>query len=295
MDVLAPSDLPEALEMKMHHPEAVLIAGGTDVMVDVNFGRLRPRSFIDICAIAELRDFGDDGGLFFLGSGVTYARMVRDLQRFAPLATAARTIGSPQIRNRATVGGNLGTASPAGDSLPVLAAFDASVVLRSAERGLRVVPWHDFLIGPRVSSLQTDEVIVGCRWKPVQGPGAFSKVGARNAMVIAVASLCLVLDETKREVRIALGSVGPRILRAPDAERVVAEGLSDSGGWDDPTKRPDERLLEHFGALVADAVSPIDDVRGSARYRRRACEVMAKRALTWSLQERVPAGSTGSG
>src|SRR5919108_1215136 len=135
MDVLLPHSLEEALAMKADRPEALPIAGGTDVMVDVNFGRLRPLAMIDVSQLAELSTLRQDDGQVFLGSGVTYHTIVKDLAAFKPLVQASRSVGSPQIRNRGTVGGNLGTASPAGDALPVLAVYDADVVLGSRARG----------------------------------------------------------------------------------------------------------------------------------------------------------------
>jgi len=217
MDVLLPRTLEEALEMKAAAPAALPIAGGTDVMVELNFDRRRPSALLDISRLPELGMWRKQDGTCFLGAGVTYSRIVNHLTMFPALVQASRTVGSPQIRNRGTVGGNLGTASPAGDALPVLAAYDAEVVLVNAG-GRRTLPWHQFMVGPKKTVIAPDELILGAQWKIVRGPGSFSKVGTRNAMVIAVASLCLLLDEENRMVRVALGSVGPTILRAVDAE-----------------------------------------------------------------------------
>jgi len=292
MDVLLPRTLAEALEVKAAHPDTVPIAGGTDLMVDLNFDRRRPRSLMDISRLPELAVWRREDGHLFLGAGLTYTRITRDLAAFAPLVDACRTIGSPQIRNRGTVGGNLGTASPAGDALPVLAAYDADVVLISAA-GRRTLPWAEFLIGPKRSALRPDELVLGARWRIVRGPGSFSKVGPRNAMVIAVASLCLVIDEDRREVRVALGSVGPTILRARTAELEIARALESAGVWDDPAANLPREAIERFQSAVAAAARPIDDVRGSAAYRRHACGVLARRALSWALQDRrAAAGST---
>jgi len=286
VDVLAPTSLPEALALKRNRPEAVPIAGGTDVMVAVNFDRLRPPAFLDLTRVAELNGWNRVGDTVFLGAGVTYSRIIRELPEFTPLVQACRTVGSPQIRNRGTVGGNLGTASPAGDALPLLAAYDADVVLSSAARGERVLPWDAFLLGPKRSALESDELIVGTRWTVTTGPGSFSKVGTRNAMVIAVASFCLVLDESSRTVRAALGSVGPTIIRAREAESFLGSHLS----WDDAGGRLEEPVVERFAELVAAEARPIDDVRGTAAYRRHACGVMAGRALRWALADRRPDG-----
>jgi CO/xanthine dehydrogenase FAD-binding subunit len=255
-------------------------------MVDLNFDRSRPEAIIDVCRIAELLEWRRNDGEVFLGAGVTYARIMRELPDFTSLVEAARTIGSPQIRNRATVGGNLGTASPAGDALPVLAAYDASVVVAS-ERGTRELAWNEFLTGPKETAIESDELILGTRWRAVRGPGSFSKIGTRNAMVISVAGLCLQIDEDRREVRVALGSVGPTILRVPDAESFAAEAMSREGTWDDPTAPIGEEAVEGFAERVAAGARPIDDVRGSAAYRRHACAVLAKRSLSWALEARA--------
>ena len=292
-DVLSPRTLPEALAMKAEHPEALPIAGGTDLMVDLNFDRRRPECLMDIARLQELRAWRREDGWLFLGAGATYTAIVRDLSAYTPLAQAARTVGSPQIRNRGTIGGNLGTASPAGDILPVLAAYDAEVVLGSA-RGARALPWTEFLIGPKKSAIRPDELILGARWRIVRGPGSFSKVGPRNAMVIAIASLCLVVDEGRREVRVALGSVGPTVLRARDAEAPLARALASAGVWDEPAAAIPADALERFQVEVAQAARPIDDVRGTAAYRRHACGVLARRALAWALRDRR-AGHGGGG
>jgi CO/xanthine dehydrogenase FAD-binding subunit len=290
--VLAPRTLREALEMKRDRPDAVVIAGGTDIMVAVNFDRLRPPAFLDVSGVPELREWLESDGRLLLGAGVTFARIVRELAGLAPLVQASRTVGSPQIRNRGTVGGNLGTASPAGDALPVLAAYDADVVVSSAERGERVLPWHEFLTGPKRNALEPDELITGTSWAVTRGPGSFSKIGTRNAMVIAVANLTLVVDERTRSIRVALGSVGPTILRAREAEGFAQGLLADEGLWDDPARADSGATsgLDRFGDLVAGAIRPIDDVRGSEAYRRHACRVLARRALAWALEERAGSG-----
>ncbi|HEV8353821.1 MAG TPA: FAD binding domain-containing protein [bacterium] len=286
MEVLLPRSLDEALEMKAASPQAVPIAGGTDLMVELNFDRRRPDGLIDVSRLPELREWRREDGGFFLGAGVTYSRIVTELHQFVPLVQASRTVGSPQIRNAGTVGGNLGTASPAGDALPVLAAYDAQVLLGSAGNR-HTLPWHAFMTGPKKTAIGSDELILGVRWRPVRGPGSFSKIGTRNAMVIALASLCLVMDEDGRTVRVALGSVGPTILRAPDAEEFAAAAMTRSGTWDDPRAGLPLQTADEFGERVAAASRPIDDVRGSAAYRRHACRVLATRALAWALDDRT--------
>lgn len=277
MQVLRPADLAEALAMKARRPEAVPIAGGTDVMVEINFGHLRPPAMLDVSRVPELDAIRAEDERVYVGAGVTYARMIRELEDLGPMLQAARTIGSPQIRHRGTLGGNLGTASPAGDTLPVLAAYDADVEVASASRGRRRLAWNQFLVGPKRNALEPDELIVGATWRVPRGAGSFSKVGTRNAMVIAVVGLCLVLDRDEHKVRVALGSVGPTIIRAREAEAFADDVLR--GG-----ARPSAADLQSFGDRVAEAARPIDDVRGTAAYRRHACSVLARRALSWALE-----------
>src|SRR5213594_3434846 len=286
MEVLIPRVLEEALTLKATHPEAVPIAGGTDLMVDLNFDRSRPELMIDVSRLSELNTWHREDGNLFLGAGLTYTRALRELPEIRALAQASRSVGSPQIRNRGTIGGNLGTASPAGDALPVLAAYDAEVVLRSRARGERSLPWQTFLVGPKKTAIAPDELIVGTSWRRVRGPGSFSKIGTRNAMVIAVAGLCLVVDEDQRRVKVALGSVGPVIIRATEAEEKVSAALATAGSWDDPAKPLADQSIEEFAELVAAAARPLDDVRGTAAYRRYGCKVLARRAITWALSER---------
>jgi len=292
MDVLLPRSLEEALEMKAARPEGLPIAGGTDVMVELNFDRHRPEAMIDVSRLPELGRWRRENGSFVLGSGVTYARIMREIPDLLPLAQASRTVGSPQIRNRATVGGNLGTASPAGDALPVLAAYDAEVILGRAGGQSRSLPWNEFLLGVKRTAMEPTELILGTRWKMVRGPGSFSKIGTRNAMVISVAGLCLVLDEERRAVRVALGSVAPTVIRASDAEAFAGAALQETGVWHGPPSRSalPAGVIEEFGRRVAAAARPIDDVRGTAAYRRHACAVLARRALTWALSDLAAAG-----
>jgi CO/xanthine dehydrogenase FAD-binding subunit len=292
MDVLLPQSLEEALEIKAEQPETVPIAGGTDLMVELNFGRLRPPAMMDVSRLSELARFGREDGWFFLGSGVTYRTIERELPDFVPLVQASRTVGSPQIRNRATVGGNLGTASPAGDALPVLAAYDAEVVLVSAGGRTRSLSWDEFLVGPKKNALEPGEMILGARWKAPRGPGSFSKIGPRNAMVISVAGLCLQVGEDDRTVRVALGSVAPTIVRASEAEAFIVEALGDAKAWEDPAAPVSASVVEEFGERVAAAASPIDDVRGTAPYRRHVLAVLARRSLAWALRDRAAGALT---
>lgn len=276
MTVLLPTSVAQACEDLAAHPEAHLVSGGTDVMVEVNFGHRRPEAVLSLSKVEELRRWSVAGGVLTLGAGVTYSRMLRpDLAALAPgLAQAARTVGSPQIRNAGTVGGNLGTASPAGDTLPVLAALDARVVLRSAS-GSRELPLADFCLGPKRTDRRPDELIEAVRLPVARGPQEYLKVGPRNAMVISVAGLAAVADLEARTLAVGLGSVGPVPLRAAEAEAWVAPELPWEGD------RPVEpAVAERFGQLVAAAARPIDDHRASADYRRHCVAVLARRALT---------------
>jgi len=277
----APRSLEEALAELAAHPEAVAIAGGTDLMVAVNFGRLRPPALLDLSRVEELKEWRRDDGRVSLGAGVTFARIARELAEFRPLAEASRSVGSPQIRNRATIGGNLGTASPAGDSIPVVAAYDADVVVASQVRGERRLRWNEFLVGPKRSALQPDELILRVEWNVVGGPGSFAKVGTRNAMVIAIAGVCVQLDPVNRNVRVALGSVAPTVVRAPEAEAFAAQAIA----WDEPDRPLPAAPAAEFATLAARAATPIDDVRGTAAYRAHAVEVLARRELDWVLND----------
>jgi CO/xanthine dehydrogenase FAD-binding subunit len=211
-----------------------------------------------------------------MGALVTYTRMLETDPASPALQEAARTIGSPQIRNAATIGGNLGTCSPAGDTLPVLAALDATVVLRS-KRGERRVPFGEFMTGPKRSVRRADELIVAAEWEDAGGAQTYMFAATRNAMAISIAGLALVVDRARRRVGVGLGSCGPTIIRATDAER-FAEGLFEEAGWDRPSQ-PSDAAAREFGRLAAKAAKPIDDVRGTAAYRRHVLAVMGTRAL----------------
>jgi CO/xanthine dehydrogenase FAD-binding subunit len=217
-----------------------------------------------------------------LGAGVTYTRLLQDdiSEALPALAHAARTVGSPQIRNAGTIGGNLATASPAGDTLPVLVALDASVELASVH-GSRDLLVSEFLTGPKRTALERDELIVGITIPIRRGPQQFRKVGVRNAMVIAVASVALALDLDLHSVGVGLGSVGPVALRAPRAEAWITDRLEWGAGG---ARLDDTADLQRFGAMVAEEAAPIDDHRGTRRYRRHAIGVLAARCLRSAVQ-----------
>ncbi len=255
MEVLSPRTLDEALGLKARRPDAVPIQGGTDVMVELNFDRARPPTLLNLNEVPELRGWSRQNGTLWLGSGLTYAEaMEAPLADLLPaLAEASRTVGGPQIRNRGTIGGNLGTASPAGDALPPLLVSETRVKLASV-RGERWVPLEEFVVGPKRNVLADDELIVGVTVNATEGRQTFMKIGPRNAMVIAVVSLALRVDG---ELRAAFGSAGP-------VPTLVRASLDDT---------------ESFPERVAEAGSPIDDVRGTAEYRRHALRVLTTRAL----------------
>src|SRR4051794_40827021 len=284
MEILRPDTLDEALEMKAAAPHARPIAGGTDVMVELNFDRTRPGAILDLGRVAELRDHGRSNGTLRVGAGVSYTRLIAELGGVLPgLAIASRTVGSPQIRNRGTVGGNVATSSPAGDALPPLVASGAIVELESS-RGARSVPLEAFCTGPKRNLMEVDELIRAVRVPAARGPQQFAKVGPRNAMVIAVCSLSVSLDARMRTVRAAIGSAAPTVLRASEAEAFL-EGVLDEGGhWEGRTPLP-EPAAARFGELVGAAARPIDDVRGSAAYRRHALSVLGRRTVTWCWEE----------
>ena len=283
MEVLQTDSWQEALELKAAHPDAVPIAGGTDLMVELNFDRSRPATILDLTRIAELTEWGPENGHLRVGAGVTYSRLIAELgDRLPGLAIASRTVGSPQIRNRGTVGGNLGTSSPAGDALPPLFASDAEVELAS-RAGTRRIGVGAFVTGPKRNCLADDELIAAFHIAPADGPQQFAKIGTRNAMVIAVCSLALSVWPKRRQVAACVGSAGPTPIRAVEAERFIAGVLEEHELWGKNAPIPDAALAT-FGELVEKAARPIDDVRGTARYRHHALGVLGRRTLTWAWE-----------
>jgi CO/xanthine dehydrogenase FAD-binding subunit len=259
MDVLTPRSLSDALALREAHPEALPIQGGTDVMVGLNFDRARPTALLNLNEVAELRTWKPTSDGYRIGAGVTYTEVMSGplAAEFPALAEASRTVGSPQIRNRGTIGGNLATASPAGDSIPPLVVAGAEVECTSV-RGTRLVPIVEFVTGVKRNALAADELITAIHLRPSGVAETFLKVGPRNAMVIAVCSLAVSAGD---ELRAAFGSAAPRpvLVTAPRAEAAT------------------------LATKVAAAASPIDDVRGTAAYRRHAIEVLARRALARCL------------
>lgn len=265
METLYPTTVAEAVEAL--NESVTPLAGGTDLMVDVNFRRVRPERVLALRRIEELAAWE---GLR-IGAGVTWRRIERHGHPVA-LAQAARTVGSPQIRNAGTIGGNVATASPAGDGLPFLAAVDAHIELAS-RNGRRVVPWQDFFAGVKQTSRRPDELITSVIL-PDQLPEAqaFGKVGVRNAMVIA--TVCAVVTRTHSgETRVALGSVAPTCVRAWRAEEMISAESS-----------PSPAALAEFSRLVAEEIAPITDHRSTEEYRRHAAGVLSRRLLERCLE-----------
>ncbi len=284
MEFVSPSSLAEALDAFAACPDAVPITGGTDVMVELNFDRRRPPLLLDLTRVAELRDWSREGDAVRLGAGVTYARVIGELGELLPgLALAARTVGSPQIRHRGTVGGNLGAASPAGDSHPPLLAAGAEVELASVH-GTRRVPIDEFYTGVKQHAGRPGELITAVIVRSATGPQQFSKVGTRNAMVIAVSSFALALHPDLRRVRTGIGSAAPTPRRAAAAEEFLAAELAAADLWESRGALP-EGLARAFGERVRAAAAPIDDVRGTAAYRLHSLSVMAARTLHWAWSD----------
>ena len=260
MEIVRPTDLSGALDALDSVPDATVLAGGTDLMVEINFGHRHPEHIVAVRRVEELTELNGR-----IGAGVTWARLEQGPYR--ALAQAARTVGSPQIRAAGTIGGNLGTASPAGDGLPFLAALDAQVELHSAA-GVRRLAWDEFLTGPKQNALASGELIHSIVL-PDEIPERqeFGKVGVRNAMVISAVMVCVARFDDGR-TRVAVGSAGPTTLRIPAAEEIMSAESS-----------PGESALAEFQRLVSDGVNPITDHRSTADYRRHAAGVVARRLL----------------
>ena len=281
MSVIVAKELTTALTALREHGDARLIQGGTDLMVEINFNHVKPTTMISLRDIKSLRMIRTDTpGIMSIGSGVPYSVIEGEpvLTAIPALAQAARTVGSPQIRAAGSLGGNLGTCSPAGDTLPVMFALDASIHLSTIDSS-RVVSIHDFMTGVKRSVRQHDEIITAIDFPIINGWQGYSKVGVRNAMVISVASACLVADHENADVRIALGSVGPTIIRCRSAETWLKTTL-------DLSTRSTISLdvANEFGRRAAEESSPIDDHRSTAQYRRHAISVLASRLLRKAYQ-----------
>jgi len=235
----------------------VIVAGATD-HYPARVGTVTDEDVLDISALEGLRGVKEIEGGWWIGALTTWTDLIESYlpPQFDAIRQAARTIGGQQIQNRGTIGGNLGTASPAGDALPPLLIEGAAIELASV-RGVRTVPLADFLVGPKRNALDEDELITAVTVQPSGAPQTFMKIGPRNAMVISVASLALVVDRERGELRAAYGSAGP-------VPALVVAPLDE---------------VPSFPERVAEAAAPIDDVRGSAAYRRHALRVLTSRAV----------------
>lgn len=277
--VLVASTVDEALDALSSSPSALVLAGGTDLMVELNeHRRTPPQLVVAVDRIAELSSWTHDParGTVTIGAAVRWRDIEQGpLGELVPsLGQAARTVGSPQIRQAGTIGGNLGTCSPAGDGLPPLAALDAVIHLRSLD-GRRDVPFSDYMVGPKRTARRVDELVIGVTVPVAHGWQGYAKVGVRNAMVISIASACLVHHRPSASVRVALGSVGPVVLRCPAAEEYLAASVDLSSS----EHALDDTVVTRFAALVRDAARPIDDHRSTAEYRRHAVGVLAARLV----------------
>jgi CO/xanthine dehydrogenase FAD-binding subunit len=278
--LLRPDTLADAVAARAAHPGALALRGGTDVMVELNFGRADPEALLDLSRIAELGEWGEEDGGLRIGAGVTHARVAAELGARAPgLAAASRTVGSRQIRNRGTLGGNLGTASPSADGVCALHLLDAEVEL-AGRTGSRRLPVAEFVTGPKETALAADELIAAVHLPPADGPQVYAKLGARNAMVMGTCSLGLALLPRHKRLAVCAGGAGPTSTRAHAAEAFAAAALDWEG------RRPlDTAARTRFAELVAEAADPVDDVRGTAAYRRHALRVLAGRCLDWAWEE----------
>ena len=275
MPVLRPTSVDQLLDILANDPSASVLAGGTDLMVEVNLHGRRPATVVSVRSLEELTEWSHRSGRVTIGAGLPYADMEKGpLAQLVPaLAQAARTVGSPQIRAAGTIGGNLGTCSPAGDTLPVLAALNATIHVLHRD-GVRDVPFSDFMVGVKRNCLRPGEIVHSVTVPVVEGWQGYAKVGTRNAMVISTASACLVHDSVEGLVSIALGAVGPTIIRATEAESWLARNVSLRGSLSISSD-----IATEFGRRVAAEARPISDHRSTADYRRHAISVLARRLL----------------
>lgn len=260
LEILRPSSVDEALRMLRDDRPLAPLAGCTDLYVLLQFGTLRARRFLDLWPLEELRRIRLRGDVLEIGALATYTSIIRspDVQRRLPiLAAASREIGGVQIQNRGTLGGNIANGSPAGDTLPVLAMAEAVLVLRSAT-GERRVPFNEFYTGYRESVLREDELIVAIEVPPIDGVQWFRKVGTRAAQAI---SKVVIAALRSGRPRIAIGSVAPTVLRVPRTEEALAGGAS----------------IDEAARVLEEEISPIDDIRSTAEYRRRVTSNLLRR------------------
>lgn len=259
LDLRRATSVEDALSILRDEPRTPM-AGNTDLYVALNFGTLAPRRFLDIWALDELRDISVSGDTLVIGALATYTSLIRSREvgaRLPMLVEAARQVGGAQIQNRGTLGGNIANASPAGDSLPVLAAVDAVIVLRSASAE-RKVPITDFYTGYRKTVMRPDELVVAIEVPPVEGKQWFRKVGTRAAQAISKIVVAAVRSSTPR---IAFGSVAATVVRVPQTERALASGAG----------------IAEAALVLSREIKPIDDIRSTAGYRLRVAMNLLQR------------------
>ncbi len=276
-------------------PHATPVAGGTDVMVGLNLDHFRPAAMLDISRLSELGGCELSDSTLSLGAATTFTQIERDdriVNATPALSAAARTVGSPQIRNRATIGGNIATASPAGDSLPVLVAVGAQIEVASAERGARRIPASEWVVAPKRSAAKDDELVTRIHMPVCAARHLASqqccKIVTRNAMGISVTGFARHIDFEKGYVGTGIGSAGPTIIQAVEAEnflKVQMQGIEGDLRGKQPAEIFSSAVIDQFAELVCGAAQPIDDVRGSARFRRHALVVLARRSLGWIIDD----------
>jgi CO/xanthine dehydrogenase FAD-binding subunit len=269
--VMRPTTLSEAVEARAERPELWPVAGGTDLMVDVNFGRTELAGVLDLTAVAEMMGIDRDDQWIRIGAAHPMADIADRLADVTALAGAVVTVGSPQIRSRATLGGNMATASPAGDSLPALLVHDAEVEVASAT-GSRRTTLEDLLVSPGQTTLGADELIVSVHLPRTAWRSRFAKVGTRNAMVIATCSVAVAVNTDTGAGRIAAGAVAPTARRLPQAEAVL-EGLAAASA------APARAALDDLEDAVRADIAPIDDHRSTAAYRTHATSTLVRRLV----------------
>jgi CO/xanthine dehydrogenase FAD-binding subunit len=261
--LLEPRSLTDALKSLRDEGPLVPMAGCTDLYVSLNFGTLKDVRFLNLWRLPALRTIEMRGGLLSIGALATHTDLIRSAlvrRRVPMLAAAAREVGGVQIQNRGTIGGNVANASPAGDTLPVLAAAEATVVLRSTA-GTRRIPFTQFYTGYRQTVRRPDELIVALEIPAIRGRQCFRKVGTRAAQAISKVVVAAVVGDRPR---IALGSVAPTVVRATRTEAAIAAGAS----------------IEDAQQTLVDEIAPIDDIRSTAEYRRRVAANLL--ALFWN-------------
>jgi xanthine dehydrogenase small subunit len=260
LELLRPRSVDEALRLMSDDPSLVPVAGCTDIFVGLNAGTFPATRFLDLWPLDELREIGIRNGAIAIGALATHAMIQESAaltHRVPMLAAACREIGGIQIQNRGTLGGNVANGSPAGDTLPVLAVADAVVVLRST-KGERRQPFASFFTGYRTTVRRSDELIVAFELPPVDEVQWFRKVGTRAAQAISKVVMAAVGGPCPR---VAIGSVGPTVIRCTKTEAALARGAS----------------FEEASRVLEDEVQPIDDARSTAAYRRRVCGNLLRR------------------